>query len=94
MLRPPVVRAAALAVLLAGASPSLVLAAGHPPPRTVLARPSTFKEIWSSLRSLVAFLGQEMDPNGLLSPDSGQGMDPDGRQSAAPDSGHGMDPNG
>jgi hypothetical protein len=93
MLRPPVVRAAALAVLLAGASPPLARAAGHPPPRAVLARPSTFKEIWSSLRRLVAFLGH-VDPNGLLDPTSGQQMDPDGRQSTTPDSGQEMDPNG
>jgi hypothetical protein len=80
MLRRPVVHAAALALLLAGASPPLALAAGQHPPRAVLSSPFTFNEIWISLRRFVTFLGQEMDPNGHQSPapDSGQEMDPNG----------------
>jgi len=80
MLRLPVVRAAALALLLAGASPPLALAAGRQPPRAVLSSPFTFKEIWRSLLRLVTLSGQEMDPNGHQSatPDLGQEMDPNG----------------
>jgi hypothetical protein len=80
MLRPSVVRAAALALLLAGTSPPLALAAGQHPPRAVLSSPSTFKQIWSYLLRFVTLSGQEMDP--------------DGHQSATPNSGQGMDPNG
>lgn len=94
MLRPPVVRAAALALLLAGAAPTLALAAGDRSPRPASGRLSSLGEVWSSVKSLFGFLGPEMDPNGLLSTDSGQEMDQNGASVANPDLGQEMDPDG
>lgn len=90
MFRPSLVRAAAITLLLAGAAPPLVFAAGNPP-RTGSPRLATLSVVWSSLRDLIAFVGHEV---GLLSPDSGHGMDPNGLPTTSPDSGHEMDPNG
>lgn len=89
MLRPRVVCAVSLVLLLSGAVPALAFAAGNPPPRAPSQR-GTLAEIWSSLRSLVAILGHVADPEGSLSPDLGHGVDPNGD----PDLGHGIDPNG
>jgi len=86
MLRPRVVRAVALTLLLAGTASPLALAAGPRPSRPASVSQSILGEMWSTVRSLLVSFG--------LSPDSGQGMDPDGRQSATPDAGQEMDPDG
>jgi len=94
MRRLPVVCAVAIALLLAGAAPPLALAAGNPHPRSAEPRSALLRVAWSAFRDFVAFLGHEMDPNGLLSSGSGQGMDPNGQPSTSADLGQGMDPNG
>lgn len=87
-------RAAILVLLLAGAAPSATLAAGDPLPRAASVLQDAGGRLWSALRSLFAFSGHEIDPNGVPNVDSGHGIDPDGLQSSDPDSGHGIDPNG
>jgi hypothetical protein len=85
MLRPPVVRAAALALLLAGTVPSLALATEPGSSRPAVSQ-SLLDQMWSTVRSLLASFG--------LSSDSGQGMDPDGRRPVTPNAGQEMDPDG
>jgi hypothetical protein len=82
MLRPPAVRAAAFALLLAGAASPLAFGESNPPSRASSPQPDIFSEVWSSLRSFVTYLGHviEVDPNGL--------------QLSGPDAGHDIDPNG
>jgi len=94
MRRLPVVCAVAIALLLAGAAPPLALAAGNPPPQAAKPHSAILSLAWSAFRGFVAFLGHEMDPNGLLGSDSGHGLDPDGQPSTSADSGHELDPNG
>jgi len=94
MRRPPVVCAVAIALLLAVAAPPPALAAGNSHPRSAEPRSALLSVAWSALRGFVAFLGHEMDPNGLLGSDSGHGLDPNGQPSTSADLGQGMDPNG
>jgi len=77
MLRPSLVRAAALALLLASAVPTLALAAESRSPRSSVSQ-SIFGEMWSGLRGLFTSLSSHIAPDGLLNPDLGQGMDPNG----------------
>jgi hypothetical protein len=86
MLRRRTIRAAAFALLLAGTAPSLALAMELGSPRPAAAPQSLLDQMWSTVRSLFPSFG--------LSSDSGQGMDPNGRQPAAPDAGQEMDPDG
>jgi len=94
MRRLPVACAVAIALLLAGAAPPPALAAGNPPPRPASPRSAILSVAWSAFRDFVAFLSHEIDPSGLLSSDSGQGMDPNGQPSTNADLGQGMDPDG
>lgn len=82
MFRLPVVRAAALALLLVGAASTLAFGEGNPTSRDFSARPDIVGEFWSSLRSLVTYLGHVSE------------VDPNGPQPSSPDAGHDIDPNG
>ena len=94
MRRLPIVCAVAIVLLLAGAAPPPALAVGNPPPRPASPRSAVLSAAWSAVRDFMAFLGHEMDPSGLLSSDSGHGLDPNGQPSTSADSGHELDPNG
>jgi hypothetical protein len=80
IMRYPLVRAVALVFLLAVVATPLAFAAGERLPRTQPAGPSFVGQVWNLVRSVFAFLGHEVDPNGLQSsdPDRGHGIDPDG----------------
>jgi len=82
MLRPPVVRALALALLLAVANSPLAFGESNPHPRASFNRPDIWDEIWSSLRSLVTYLGHVVE------------VEPNNSQPPSPDAGHDIDPNG
>jgi hypothetical protein len=86
MRRLPVVCAAAITLLLAGAAPPSALAADNPHQKPASPRSALLSVAWSAFRDFVAFLGHELD--------SGQGMDPNGQPSTSADLGHGLDPNG
>jgi hypothetical protein len=94
MRRLPVVCAVTIALLLAGAAPPLALAAANPHPKSSEPRSALLSVAWNAFRDFVAFFGHEMAPNGLLSSDSGHGLDPNGQPSTSADSGHELDPNG
>jgi len=94
MRRLPVVCAVTITLLLAGAAPPLAFAAGNPHPKPASPRSALLSVAWSAFRDFVAALGHGMDPNVLLSADSGHGLDPDGQPATSADSGQGMDPNG
>jgi hypothetical protein len=82
MLRHSVVRAVAIALLLAGATSPIALAEGSPPSRASSTRLDIFDEAWSSLRSFVTYLSHVIE------------VDRNGTQPPSPDAGHDIDPNG